>query len=342
MKLFNAPLKIENLIIKQNPSVGMTAIIAIHSLKRGPALGGCRFVSYDSVDAAMMDAMKLAEAMTYKSAMADLPLGGGKSVIINHANIRDRAVLFRYFGEMVDSLNGQYITATDSGTTEEDMKIVANKTKHVTSISKTKTAQDDTASMTANGVLRAIQAAVKHKFKRDDLEGIHVAIQGVGSVGYLLSKLLIAQGAKLTIGDKNQQALARCQAEFAANVVNADHITSVACDVFAPCALGGVIHSDMIGYLNTPIVCGAANNQLRHAEDGELLRQKGILYLPDYVVNAGGLICAAAQSAIISMQDSIDKVNAIYDSALEILNAAQHLQLATNVVANQLAEARFV
>ena len=341
MKFLNTDFEMEDLHIKQDLATGMIAIIAIHNLNNGPALGGCRFVSYPSVDAAILDAMKLARAMTYKSAMAGLPLGGGKAVIISHPGITDRKKLLEVYGDFVNSLNGKYITASDSGTNEDDMKIVATRTRFVTSINKRSDLTDDTAAMTAAGMMRAIEAAVYYRFNKNDLQDIHVAIQGVGSVGNRLAKLLLEKGARLTITDKNKNALEACARELSATVVEPEKILEVPCDILSPCALGGVIHEGVIDNVKAAIICGAANNQLQSIQDGETLRTKNILYVPDYVANAGGVICAAAQAGVITKEDSYQKVSDIYQSVLEVLNTSNELALSTDIVANKIAEERF-
>lgn len=342
MKLFNADLDVKNLYIKRDESTGLIAIIALHNLKNGPALGGCRFVSYMSVDDAIADALKLAKAMTYKSAMAGLPLGGGKSVIISHDGIKDRQKLFESFGEFVDQLKGEYITASDSGSNEGDMRIIATKTKHVTSINRHSDHADDTAFMTSCGVVKAIEAAVQSKLGKPDLNGIHVAIQGIGSVGFLLMNMLLEKGAVITITDKDQQVLAERTKGLNVKTVAPEQITEVACDVFSPCALGGILSPSVIAKINAPIVCGAANNQLQALECSDLLKQRNILYIPDYVANAGGVICAAAQAGVITREDSHQKVDGIYALVKKVIDRAKEIDLSTQLVANQLAEERFM
>ena len=341
MKFLNTDLYVEDLHIKQDFATGMIAIVAIHNLNNGPALGGCRCVPYQSVDDAVLDAMKLARAMTYKSAMAGLPLGGGKAVIILHPGIKDRKKMFAAFGDFVNSLNGKYITASDSGTSEEDMQIISTRTGFVTSINKSNDWTDDTAAMTASGMLRAIEAAVAYRYNKESLSGIHVAIQGVGSVGYLLAKLLIEKGARLSVTDINKEMLQARAKELSAHIVDPEKISEVECDVFSPCALGGVLNQQSISHLKAAIVCGAANNQLRAIEDGEALRQKNILYVPDYVANAGGVICAAAQAGVITREESRQKVTNIYHSVLEVLKSAAELKRPTETIANTVAEGRF-
>lgn len=341
MNLLNTDISFQNLYIKRDVKTGLIAIIAIHNTKNGPALGGCRFVNYNSIDEAALDAMSLAKAMTYKSAMAGLPLGGGKSVIISHSAITDRKQVLEAFGDLVQTLNGDYITASDSGTTEDDMKIVAGRTNYVTSINKSNEQTDNTAYMTACGVIRAMEAAVAFKLNQNNLKGIHVAIQGVGSVGYLISKMLIEKGATIVITDKNKNLLAERCNELNIECVDADEIAKIQCDIFAPCALGGVVNEAVIDNLQTTIICGAANNQLSGADVGEKLHERGILFVPDYVANAGGVICAAAQAGVISKEDACAKVNNIYDTVMQIINLSNDSNVPPTMIANSLAEERF-
>ncbi len=342
MKLLHTDLAVENVYIKQDIKTGLIGIVVLHNTKNGPALGGCRFVSYPSVDAAVLDAINLATAMTYKSSMAGLPLGGGKSVVIAHPGIKDRNQLFESFGEFVEELNGRYITASDSGTNEEDMHVIATKTKHVTSINKRKENNDSTAYMTASGVVKAIEAAVQFKLNKNKLDGVHIAIQGVGSVGFLLTQMLVEKGAKITICDINEKLVHQISHTFGVNSVSLDHIAKIECDIFSPCALGGIVNQSMIETLKAPIICGAANNQLADKSIDEILHQKNILYVPDYVANAGGVICAAAQAGVISKESSYQKVDYIYDSVLNILNLSLDSRRPTYAVANHLAEQLFL
>lgn len=342
MKLFNEELHMENLYLKQDEKTGLIAIIAVHNTKMGPALGGCRFVRYSSVDDAMIDAMRLAKAMTYKSSMAGLPLGGGKSVIVLHPGISDRTKLFESFGEFVESLKGKYITASDSGTSEEDMRIVATRTHYVTSINKSNEKLDDTAFMTATGLVKAIEAAVARKLEKENLKDVHIAIQGMGSVGYLVTNMLLEKGAKITICDTNQKLIAERTKNIPVKIVDPAEITAVECDVFSPCALGGIINQSFLKMNKAPIICGAANNQLQDPAVGEALFKQDVLFVPDYVANAGGVICAAAQAGVISKEDSHQKVNNIYNSVSKIIEMSADLKLPPYVIANDLAEATFL
>lgn len=321
----------------RDPDSQLEAIIAIHNTKFGPALGGCRFVSYDSTTAAVKDALSLAAGMSYKSAVNRLPLGGGKAVILKPEVIRDREALFESFGRFVESLKGRYITAVDSGTTIEDMDIIARKTSHVVCTTTSGLASGDPSPYTAKGVYHGIRAAVKFQLNRDSLRGLHIAIQGVGNVGYALAKLLHKDGARLTVSDPNHYATLRAQEEFNACIVSADDLYTVECDVFSPCALGQIINPGSVVRLNTKIIAGSANNQLKNSDVGDLLLKKGILYAPDYVINSGGIL------QIIYLDDppKLDqKLTALYDALLDIFETAQQQHRPTVDIADAMAEQR--
>ncbi len=321
----------------RDPDSQLEAIIAIHNTKFGPALGGCRFVSYDSTTDAVKDALSLAAGMSYKSAVNRLPLGGGKAVIIKPAEIRDRDALFESFGEFVETLKGRYITAVDSGTTIDDMDIIARKTDHVVCTTSTGLASGDPSPYTAKGVYHGIRAAVKFQLNRDSLHGLHVAIQGIGNVGYALAKLLYKDGVRLTVSDPNFYATQRAQEDFNAEVVSTDELYTVECDVFSPCALGQTINSGSLARLNTKIVAGSANNQLKSRDVGELLLDKGILYAPDYVINSGGIL----QIIYLSEPQKLDqKLAALYDALLDIFETAQQQHCPTADIADAIAEQR--
>ncbi|MEW8626558.1 MAG: amino acid dehydrogenase [Candidatus Thiodiazotropha sp.] len=275
---------------KSDPANQLQAIIAIHSTKLGPAAGGCRCRHYATTDDAIEDALRLARGMSYKAALAGLPSGGGKAVLILPDELHDREAFFESFGAFVESLGGRYLTAVDSGTSPLDMDIIARRTRHVLGASRSSGGSGDPSPTTARGVRMGIEAAVRHLMKRDSLEDIHVAIQGLGHVGYPLARELHAQGARLTVADTHSDHVERCVDEFNATPVAHETIYSVECDVYAPCALGAVINDETIKHFNTRIIAGAANNQLAHERHGNLLHERGILYVPDYVINAGGLI----------------------------------------------------
>lgn len=283
--------RLENLHFRHDPKSGLKAIIAIHNTRLGPALGGCRFVSYASEDDALDDVIRLARGMSYKAALAGVPQGGGKAVILKPADSEiDREALYKAFGHFVDSLGGRYITAADSGTQLADLDQVARVTPYV---SGTSTDGFNPSPITALGVYAGIKAAVLHQLKRDSLSGLHIAIQGVGNVGMALASLLFKDGVRLSVSDVDPARTALCQQSFNANVVASNNIIEQQCDVFAPCGLGGVIHEGSLPLINCAIVAGAANNQLASSAMGVALHQQGILYAPDYVINAGGLICVS-------------------------------------------------
>lgn len=300
--------------IKVDPDCGLHAIIAIHSTRLGPALGGCRCIPYVSTEAALLDAMRLARGMTYKAAISGLPQGGGKGVFIRPPEICEREAYFESFGRFVDSLGGRYITAVDSGTSPADMDIIARCTPHVACTSASKAGTGDPSPHTALGVRRGIEAAVMCKLGRDTLEGVHIAVQGLGHVGYALARELHALGARLTVCDVDETVTRRAIDELAATAVAPDRIYDVPCDVFAPCALGAVINDRTLPRLAARIVAGAANNQLAELRHGDRLHERGILYAPDYVINAGGIM----QIALRDEATLQAKLFGIYDTLTEI------------------------
>ena len=318
-----------------DPQSGMHAIIAVHSTKLGPALGGCRFIEYADPQMAFLDALRLARGMSYKSALAGLPLGGGKAVIIKPQENFDRQAYFDAFGKFVNSLNGQYITALDSGTQLSDMSIIANHTPYVASLASQ---NGDPSTATTKGVLRGIQAAVAFQTKRSDLKGIRVAIQGLGHVGYLLARYLHELGAKLTVADANPDLVTQAAREFGADQVNPKDIHKVPCDVFAPCALGAIINDQSINELQTTIIAGAANNQLAQAYHGQLLQDKGILYAPDFVINAGGVIFACAKYYQTPEEQVNAQIDRIGESLTEIFKRSQAEAKPSSQVADAMAE----
>lgn len=314
------------------------AIIAMHSTKRGPAIGGCRFKEYTNASEALHDVMRLAFMMTLKASISDLPHGGAKAVIIKPKNMKnvDRAALFRCFGDFINDLDGQYITSLDVGTTTEDMDNVAKVTRHVSGHSRPDY-NADPSPFTAEGVFRGIEAAAKHKLQRSDLEGLHVAVQGAGHVAYALIKRLVGAGATVTATDINGESLQRCVDEFNINTVGPESIYDVDCDVYAPCALGGAINANTLDRIKAPIIAGCANNQLAHNKYAHLLQQKGILYAPDFVINAGGLICASSCYLYDSLDKTPEKVDQLYDTLLHLFERADRQQLPTTTVAERIA-----
>lgn len=320
---------------KVDPETGMKAMIAIHSTKLGPALGGCRFIEYPNTAAALKDAMRLARGMSFKAASVNLPLGGGKSVIMKPKGVFNRTEYMHKFGQFVNELNGRYITALDSGTVLSDMDIIAEHTDYVASLSKH---NGDPSPSTAKGVLRGIQAAVAFKLGKDNLQGLHVAIQGLGHVGYLLARHLHELGASLTVADISPAVVEQAIQEFGAKAVSTDVIYKVPCDVFAPCALGAIINDLTIPQLQTTIVAGAANNQLAHSIHGKKLHEKDILFAADYVINAGGLIFAASKYLHTPEEKVSDQIDGIYTSLTEIFIRSAKDNLPASEIADTLAQ----
>ncbi len=279
----------EEVVFFQDKNTGLKAIVAIHNTVLGPALGGTRFWEYRTELDALKDAMRLAKAMTMKAAAANLNLGGGKAVIMGNPKVKSEALL-RVYGRFIQSLGGRYITAEDVGTTLEDIRIIAEETKFVTGVKL------DPSPFTAYGVFHGIKACLDHVFGDPSLDGVRVAVQGLGKVGGELVRLLIEAGAEVIATDIDRQRVEEFRERFREmEVVEPAEIFSVKCDVFSPCALGGVISDDTIKMLNCKIVAGGANNQLESDRHGDVLAKKGILYAPDYVINAGGLIAVGRE-----------------------------------------------
>lgn len=323
-----------------DPETGLRGVVALHNTNLGPAIGGCRAIRYATSDAAVIDALRLARGMAYKAAITGLPHGGGKAVIRMPDNDDyDRRTLFQRFGAFVDQLNGRYITCEDSGTSPSDIDHIASRTKHVLG---TSAGSGDPSPLTAMGVRRGIEAAVEFQLKRDSLAGLHIAIQGVGHVGHPLALELHGLGARLTIADVNEANVARTVAATGATVVSVDEILATPCDVLAPCALGAVINDKTLPTLRTRIVAGAANNQLAEPRHGVALFQKGILYAPDYAINAGGLINVAVEYGAggYDRARAVPQIQAIYETMWQIFSRSQHEDAPTHVVADRIAEER--
>ena len=326
--------------LKRDQASGLEAIIAIHDTRLGPALGGCRFIHYASEEEALVDALRLARGMTYKAALAGLDHGGGKSVLVKPHRRFDRTALFRAFGGFVEDLRGHYITAEDSGTSIEDMDVIRGVTRHVTGVDPSRGGSGDPSPFTALGVRRGIEACVKFALGRDSLEGIHVAVQGVGHVGYHLCRELHAQGAQLTVADVDPLKAERAQREFGAAIAPLDQIFSVACDVFAPCALGSALNRETVPRLRCRIVAGAANNQLAEPTMGMALMDRGILYAPDYAINAGGLVNVAQEILGYDAEKARARTLEIYGTIFEIAERARRAMTPTDIIANKMVEER--
>ncbi|OGT40993.1 MAG: hypothetical protein A3F13_09645 [Gammaproteobacteria bacterium RIFCSPHIGHO2_12_FULL_40_19] len=330
-------LKFGDIHTKIDTNTGLHAIIAVHNTKLGPALGGCRFYPYQSPELALKDALRLSYGMTLKAAACGLPHGGAKAVIIKPKGEFDRKALFRSFGDFVQELNGRYITAVDVGSTLEDMTTIFERTPFVCGASGPGRVDEDPSPSTAQGVFRAIQAAVKFKFQKNNCDGIHVAIQGVGRVGYHLAKYLSEDGAIVTISDTNKYAVEKCAKELQVASVSPDQIENIACDIFSPCALGGTITLDFIHRTKAKIIAGAANNQLAHHNNTHVMQERGIAYLPDFLINSGGLINAATTYAYQDLSKVNKKVDEIYDITMTMLERAAKSGKTTNAVAEAMA-----
>ncbi|TAK77691.1 MAG: amino acid dehydrogenase [Gammaproteobacteria bacterium] len=324
---------------KIDEKTGLKAIIAIHSLRRGPAIGGCRMVTYPSDAKAYEDVLRLGYMMSYKAAINNLPHGGAKAVLIKPAVIKDREAYFEKFGEFVNELGGRYITAVDSGTSPLDMDIVAKRTPYVTCTTQ-RGGDDDPSPLTALGVRRAIEAAVKFKLGKDSLEGVRIAVQGAGHVGHSLIKDLKERGADLVVSDVNLKALQHCIDDFGVRVCPPEEIYSQEVDVFAPCALGAILNLEHIKLLRASIVAGSANNQLAHRHYGTVLHERGILYAPDFLINAGGLIHVAVVYDHGDLARSMEQINNIYFTVYDIFEQSARENRATSEIAEKIAYER--
>jgi leucine dehydrogenase len=339
MNLFDtiADMGHEQVVVCHDKASGYRGIIAIHNSTLGPALGGTRFWSYASDAEAVTDVLRLSRGMTYKNAVAGLNLGGGKAVIIGDNKTQRREMIFRAHGRFVNSLGGRYITAEDVGTNPADMEFVHMETDHVAGLPGR---SGDPSPVTARGVFRAVQASAKHRWGSDDLAGKHVAVQGLGHVGYYLCEELHSVGARLTITDIDAERVRRAAQAFGATTVAPDEIYGVDADIFAPCALGGVINDKTLPQLKVEIVSGAANNQLLETRHGDELERRQITYAPDYVANAGGVINVYGELHGWTADRALRKADQIYDTTLGVFDIAREEGVPTYVAADRLAERR--
>jgi len=326
----------ERVVTADVPEAGYRGIIAIHSTVRGPAGGGTRFWNYRTQEEALEDALRLARGMTYKNALAELPVGGGKAVILGDNTTKDREKIFRAHGRFIDSLRGQFITAEDVGTSPADMEYVRQETIYVAGLQGR---SGDPSPRTARGVFRAMQAAAKYRWGSETLAGKTVSIQGCGHVGSFLAEELNQAGAKLIVADMDREKVERVTSAFGASSVAPEEIFSVQADIFAPCALGGILNDQTIPQLRVEIVCGAANNQLLGSSDGDALEERGILYTPDYAANAGGIISGCCLELMgWDLQATLKKIDAIYDTILRLFEMARRDSIPAYAAADRLAE----
>lgn len=340
MKLFDTIAKLghEQLVLCADESAGYRGIIAIHDTTLGPALGGTRFWNYASDEEAIVDALRLARGMTYKNAVAGLNLGGGKSVIIGDNRTTNREMIFRAHGRFVESLGGRYVTAEDVGTSTSDMDFVHMETDYVAGLA---TKSGDPSPVTARGVFRAILASAKQRWGADSLEGKTVLVQGLGNVGTYLCRELHAVGAKLVVTDIRADRVKTIVEGLGARAVEGDAIYAEKADIFAPCALGAILNDDTIPKLKVEVVCGGANNQLLEPEKhAEALAKRDIIYTPDFVANAGGVINVYGEVAGWSRERALRKADEIYDTVLGVYRIAKEQGILTYLAADKLAEQR--
>jgi leucine dehydrogenase len=330
----------EEVLFGHDPISGLKAIIAIHSTALGPALGGTRFFPYESEDVALHDVLRLAKGMSYKSAAAGLELGGGKAVIIGDPAALRSERLFRSFGRLVDSLGGRYVTAEDVGTTTDDMISIATETKWVTGLPEAHGGSGDPSPATARGVIAAMRAVSEHLWDTEDLSDRVVAVQGVGKVGANLVERLTKSGAKTVIADINPEAINMVASAHGSIVVDIDEIFDVECDIFAPCAMGGAINAGTVSRLNCAAVVGSANNQLETEAQADELAARGILYAPDFVANAGGIINIANEFHGYDWRRAAVAIDRIHDNTIRVLDASRERGINPNVAAVEVAKER--
>ena len=330
----------EQLAVYSDPGVGLKAIIAIHDTTLGPACGGTRIWPYETEAAAIIDVLRLSRAMTYKSAAADLPLGGGKAVIIADSHTQKTEALLRAFGRFVDTLGGRYLTTTDVGSTGHDLEYIRQETRHVVGLPISAGGSGDTSIMTGLGVYMGIKACAKGVWGSDSLTGKKIAMQGFGKVSFNTAHHLLKEGAQLVATDVFPESMDRARS-MGIEVVEPKGIFDVECDVFSPNALGGVINSDTIPRLTCRIVAGGANNQLLCAADGKELHRRGILYAPDYVINAGGIINVEAEiGSPYNPERARVKTERIYDIMTRVIEVSRRQGIPTAEAADHIAEAR--
>ena len=326
----------EQVVFCSDKKSGLEVIIAIHNTNLGPAAGGCRFWDYENDKLALIDALRLSKGMTYKNAMAGLKLGGGKAVIIGNPQKLKSEALFKAFGKAINNLNGRYYTAEDVNITTSDIAIVNQETPYVSGLEGK---SGNPGPFTAIGTFLGIKAAVKHKLNQDSLEGISVAVQGLGSVGYSLCEKLYKEGVKLIVTDINSEVLHKAKTELKAEVVALDDIYQQNVDVFSPCALGASINDTSISQLKASIVAGCANNQLAETRHDKALHDKGILYAPDYVINAGGIINVALEiyPEPYSAETAKTLVSNIYNTLTTVFEQSTSENRPTGEIANEMA-----
>ena len=322
-----------------DPDTNFKAFIAVHSTALGPSLGGCRMMEYPNQEKALQDVLRLSEGMTYKAAIAGLPLGGGKAVVLANPKKDKTDELLKSFGECINKLDGDYITAEDMGMNVRDMEIIKTKTKYVTGLSESLGGSGDPSEFTSYGTYVGIKAAVNFKFQKEDLNGLSIVVQGLGNVGMKLVDYLSKYDMKIYVNDIDKKAIMKCVSEYNAIPVSDDEIYDLNVDIFCPCAVGAIINETTIKTIKCKIIAGAANNILEnYNKDGEALLEKGILYAPDYVINAGGLINIYNEfNSIYDKQDIFQQVDKIYNTLTNIFQISLKEKKPTNIVSNELA-----
>ena len=324
-----------------DPGTGLKAIIAIHDTTLGPALGGTRMFPYKTETEALNDVLRLSRSMTYKAAITGLNLGGGKAVIIGDSRLQKSEALMRRFGRFIENLNGSFITAEDVGTSPKDMEYIRMETKHVTGIPESIGGSGDPSPVTARGVFMGIKASVKEFFGNDSLAGKSVAVQGIGHVGEILVGLLRNQNAKVYISDINEERLRQVAQRYGAEAISTNNLFDLDIDIYSPCALGATVNTETINRLKCSIIAGSANNQLADEEvHGKMLLEKGILYAPDYLINAGGLINCYSEIAGFNKKKTLQMAENIYEATRRVLKMSKEENIPTNEAANKIAEKR--
>ncbi|OGQ16623.1 MAG: hypothetical protein A3B70_07740 [Deltaproteobacteria bacterium RIFCSPHIGHO2_02_FULL_40_11] len=333
------PNDFEQVVYCNDPKVGLKSIIALHDTTLGPGTGGCRFYPYETEEEALTDVLRLSKGMTYKSAISRLKFGGGKAVIIGDPKKIKTPELLKRFAEFVNSLHGQYITAKDVGVNGADLRVMSEVTPHILGIEGKKGSSGDPSIATAYGIYRGIQAICQEIFQKDSLRGMTFAVQGAGSVAYYLLKHFDQEGVNIVLCDVNPSSIQKCQT-VAPNlkIVDPNEIYDVECDIFSPCAMGGILNQETLSRLKCKVVAGAANNQLATLKDGYDLHEKGIFYAPDYVINAGGIINIAYEQNGYDQKGAFEHVEGIYDTMVQIIRRSKSENIPPFLIADLIAE----
>lgn len=330
----------EQIVFCHDRSVGLKAIVSIHDSTLGPGTGGCRMHPYKDENAAVEDVLRLSKGMTYKAAISGLKLGGAKAVIIGDPKTGKNPAMLRRFGEFVEKLNGAYVTAKDVGINGEDLKVVRERTRHILGIEGLPDSSGDPSPLTAWGVYNGMKASARHAFGDASLKGKRIAVQGLGYVSYYLLKYLVKEGASIVATDVDAAAIAKCQKEFGIDIVKPDEILSQNCDILSPNALGAILNRETIPTIKAKVIAGAANNQLATDEDGLELQKRGIVYAPDYAINAGGLINIYHELGGYDSARAYDHVGGIYKTIEEILDRSKKENAPPHEIADRIAEER--